>query len=262
MVTSTITQPAPSPCTSTILWGNKIHVYGLDMAHRQYDIVPYYKFQYQLTLIQLIQKQRLKINKVSLLRWTWRMSYIIKTIYWFQQELTPKCHHLRNIPQVCGESNHYVQFLYGPQKNFNHTQVQVSVSMDSSMVKTGGESKINYDNIETKTPKETTSKKCRTKNWSKNNHQKTLFPFDKFTNKTAIIYKKKKNFKILVQNIYQWLKSSSNHLINNYDYICRNNFCLAMYWRWKVSKSEMGKITTKVQFTWSINDWKVHFIVK
>ena len=152
-------------------------------------------------------------------------------------------------------------FIRPTEKFQSHPSTSISIN-GFFYGQNGGESKINSDNIETKTPKETTSKKCRTKNWSKNNHQKTLFPFDKFTNKTAIIYKKKKNFKILVQNIYQWLKSSSNHLINNYDYICRNNFCLAMYWRWKVSKSEMGKITTKVQFTWSINDWKVHFIVK
>ena len=36
-----------------------------------------------------------------------------------------------------------------------------------------------------------------------------------------------------------------NDLINNNDYLHKNNFHLEMYQQWEVSKPEMGKVTSK-----------------
>ena len=41
------TQPGPSPQTSTKLWEKQIRMSDLDTAHRQFEITPDEKFQYQ-----------------------------------------------------------------------------------------------------------------------------------------------------------------------------------------------------------------------
>ena len=57
-----------------------------------------------------------------------------------------------------GEANTYVIFVHGTHTIFNHNHGQLSVSMNAVPIKAKKKSTINYDNIKTKTPKNSTSK--------------------------------------------------------------------------------------------------------
>ena len=61
------TQSAPSTLPSTKLRWKKIHMYGLDMDYRQFTNTPEDKFQDQLTLIRLVQKNISTINDTKMI---------------------------------------------------------------------------------------------------------------------------------------------------------------------------------------------------
>ena len=66
VMASAITQPSPLPRLPSRLLGKKIHMSSLDMSHITLSITPDYKYQYQLMLINLMEKHRSKINKGNL----------------------------------------------------------------------------------------------------------------------------------------------------------------------------------------------------
>ena len=72
---SAITQKSTSPQPSSVLCKKQICMSVLDMAYRKFSITLKYKYQYQWTLIQLIQKQSSTINKGSCGQGTLRIFY-------------------------------------------------------------------------------------------------------------------------------------------------------------------------------------------
>ena len=76
MMKSEIIQLAPSPRTSSILQGNKIHIYSLDKSLRQIYITTKYKYQYQWTMTHWIKKHRSSIKNGIIGQWNWKKLYI------------------------------------------------------------------------------------------------------------------------------------------------------------------------------------------
>ena len=72
-----------------------------------------------------------------------------KVINWIKWILTPKRHPRHYLPQTCREENMYVRFEYVPQTIFNHTRVQVSISMNTDSIQANKQvnnQRLKYDN--------------------------------------------------------------------------------------------------------------------
>ena len=73
---------------------------------------------------------RLKINKIILVRWTWRRFISRETINWRQQAVTPNRNPFQNLPQACRGSRSVCLIFICPKHNCNHTLEQILVSIN------------------------------------------------------------------------------------------------------------------------------------
>ena len=65
-MTSAIKKLEPLPRPYSILWGEQIHISGLNKTQRRVSITSEDKYEYQLIPIQFMKKQRSKTNKGSI----------------------------------------------------------------------------------------------------------------------------------------------------------------------------------------------------